>query len=272
MKTIIANWKMNHAFDEADNWIDGFFEKYTSDYEKLKNIEMVLCPPVMLLDYIDSEIMSDSFQHLEEIMKASNRDFEDFSEEELNQILVKDRPLKLGAQNCHHENSGSFTGEVSAQMLSKVSCEYVILGHSERRSHNFESDEIVAKKVASVVSQKLIPIVCVGESVEIRNDNKHVEFVSQQLINSVPKNTDFERLIIAYEPIWSIGTGVTPSLDQISEMIAAIKKIFPSSSVLYGGSVTSQNSSDILKIPAVDGLLVGKASLDVNEFLNICLS
>ncbi len=280
MKIIAANWKMNHAFDEADNWLDGFFRTYTSKYDELQNVEIVLCPPNILLDYLDSELMDEEFQNLEEIMKREQKKFEDFSAEELSEILLKQRPLKLGGQNCHHEESGSFTGETSAAMLVKVGCEYVILGHSERRAGNFESDEIVAKKIKIALVQKLTPIICVGETKETRDSGKHLEFVYRQIMNSIPQDVQFEKMIIAYEPIWSIGTGITPTLLQIAEIAKLIKKIFNEKFanrakeyfMLYGGSVSSQNSAEILAVENVDGLLVGKASLDNEEFLKICLS
>ncbi len=280
MKIVVANWKMNHAFDETDLWLDGFFKSFSEKYDQLKNTEMVLCPSLMMLDYIDSELMADGFEKLEEIMKANGKKFEDFSSQELEEILLKERPLKLGAQDCHYENSGSFTGNVSAEMLTKVSCQYVILGHSERRSYHFETDQIVAKKIDAALSQKLTPIICVGESKETRDSGKHLEFVYKQLMNSISQEAQFEKMVIAYEPIWSIGTGVTPTVEQISEMAKLFKKIFnekfPNRAkeffLLYGGSVTSQNSQEILQIEGINGLLVGKASLDVEEFVKICLS
>ncbi len=280
MKIIAANWKMNHAFDETDAWLDGFFKNFSEKYDQLKNVEMVLCPSVMMLDYIDSELMGDGFQKLEEIMKDSGKKFEDFSPEELTEILLKERPIKLGAQDCHHEISGSFTGNVSAEMLTKVSCQYVILGHSERRAHHFETNEIVAQKISTALAQKLTPIICVGESKEKRDLGKHLEFVYKQLMQSIPQGAQFEKMVIAYEPIWSIGTGLTPTLDQIAEMAHLFKKVFNEKFAgrakeyftLYGGSVTSQNSKEILAIDGVNGLLVGKASLDVEEFVRICIS
>ncbi len=280
MKIIAANWKMNHAFDETDMWLDGFFKNFAEKYDQLKNVEMVLCPSVMMLDYIDSELMGDGFQKLEEIMKDSGKKFEDFSPEELTEILLKERPIKLGAQDCHHEISGSFTGNVSAEMLTKVSCQYLILGHSERRAYHFETDKIVAQKISAALAQKLTPIICVGESKETRDLGKHLEFVYKQLMHSIPEGAQFEKMVIAYEPIWSIGTGVIPTLDQIAEMAHLFKKVFNEKFagrakeyfMLYGGSVTSQNSKEILAIDGVNGLLVGKASLDVEEFVKICLS
>ncbi len=194
--------------------------------------------------------------------------------------MVKNRPLKLGAQDCHYENSGSFTGDLSAAMIKNVGCGYVILGHSERRAGHFESDEIVAKKVKAALANNLIPIICVGENKEIRDQNKHLGFVYKQLMNSMPQDVKFKKLIIAYEPIWSIGTGVVPTTEQIAEMAKLITQVFKEKFsdiaqeyfVLYGGSVTSQNSKEILAVAHVDGVLVGKASLDASEFVKISIS
>lgn len=280
MKIIAANWKMNHAFDEADAWLDIFFKNFSTQYDQLKNIEMILCPPSFIIDYLDSELMNDGFEQLEEVMKSEQKKFEDFSTEELNEIVLKDRPIKLGGQDCHHEESGSFTGDISASMLKKIGCEYVILGHSERRAGHFETNEIVAKKIRTALSQNLTPIICVGESKETRDAGKHLQFVYQQIMQSIPSDVSFEKLIIAYEPIWSIGTGVTPTSEQISEMAKLIKKIFAEKLstlskeffMLYGGSVSAQNSKEILAIEGVSGLLVGKASLDAEEFIKICIS
>ncbi len=279
-KIIAANWKMNHAFDEADSWLDNFFKAYGEKYEQVKDVEMVLCPPSILLDHIDSELVEDGFQYLEGVMKKEQKKFEDYSPEELNAIIVENSVLKLGAQDCHFEESGSFTGDVSAAMIKKVGCRYVILGHSERRANHFETSEIVAKKIKAALSQKIIPIICVGENKETRDANKHLEFVYKQIMQSIPGDVKFDKLVIAYEPIWSIGTGVTPTAEQIGEMARLVKKIFTEKFsaiaseyfMLYGGSVTSQNSKEILAISGVDGLLVGKASLDANEFINICSS
>ncbi|OFW80128.1 MAG: hypothetical protein A2887_06550 [Alphaproteobacteria bacterium RIFCSPLOWO2_01_FULL_40_26] len=279
-KIIAANWKMNHDFDETDIWLDSFFQNYTANYDKLQNVEMVLCPPSILLDYIDSELMEDGMGFFEELIKKEGRKAEDFSAEEITEIVVGSRPIKLGAQDCHFEESGSFTGDISAKMLSKVGCQYVISGHFERRTNHFESNEMVAKKALSAVNAKLIPIICVGESKEIRDANKHLEFVYKQVMQSVPKEAKFEKMVIAYEPIWSIGTGITPTSAQIAEIANLMKKIFAEKFssradeyfMLYGGSVAAKNSKEILAIAGIGGLLIGKASLDASEFINICLS
>ena len=278
MKIIAANWKMNHAFNEADEWLETFLKHAGSVEDWSKKVEVVLCPPAILLDYIDSELMEGGFEFLEEVMKKDGREFEDYSTDELNDILVRERPVKVGAQDCHYEENGSFTGNVSAGMLNKVGCQYVILGHSERRAYQLEDDALVAKKVKAALNKKLTPIICVGESKEIRDQGTHLEFVKSQILNSVPQDVEFENLIIAYEPVWSIGTGVVPSLEQIAEMSDFINAIFveyfASTSkkqfMLYGGSVTSLNSKKILNINNVGGLLVGGASLKADEFIKIC--
>jgi len=280
MKIIAANWKMNHSFDKSDEWLDAFMKGFSDNYDQLKKVEIVLCPPLILSDHIDSELMHDAFEFLEEVMKKDGKKFEDYSAEELDEIIIGNRPIKLGAQDCHYEDSGSFTGDIAASMLKEVGCEYVILGHSERRVGHFESSEIVRKKVKAAIAGTRTPIICVGESKEIRDKKLHMEFVHKQILESVPGDVKFGKLVIAYEPIWSIGTGVTPTLDQISEVAQLVKKIFSENFVgradqyflLYGGSVNSENSGQILRISNVDGLLVGKASLDANEFMKICVS
>ncbi len=279
-KIIAANWKMNHTFEEADSWLEVFLKNATEKKSQLTDVEAVLCPPVFMIDYIDSELMESGFQKLEMLLRYQNKDASQMSEEEITKIVLSERPLQLGAQDCHFENSGSFTGDISAEMLQKIGCEFVILGHCERRAGHFESDELIAKKVRAALAKDLIPIICVGENKETRDQNKHLEFVYRQIMNSVPWDVKFEKLIIAYEPIWSIGTGIVPTSDQIKEMAKLIKKIFDEKMsglaqqyfTLYGGSVNSQNSAEILAIENINGLLVGKASLDAEEFLKICLS
>jgi triosephosphate isomerase len=269
-KLIIANWKMNHSFEEADQWLTTFLSKC----QKSKNAELVLCPPVIITDYLDSELMNSGFEKLEKTMIAERKKVTDFSDSELTDIVLKERPIKLGAQDCHHEISGSFTGDLSAAMLKKIGCEYVILGHSERREWHFENNNIVAKKASAALTENIIPIICVGESAKIRQQNQHLEFVSSQLLESLP-NGVFDKLVIAYEPIWAIGSGITPTLAEMAELINKIlieKLPNKEFSILYGGSVNSSNSKEILTIKNIDGLLVGKASLDAEEFLKICFN
>ena len=277
-KLIAANWKMNHSFDTVDQWLTSFFKAYSDNYDTIKKLEIALCPPAVFLDYIDSELMEDGFQFLEEVAKKEGRTLEEFSVEEINEIVVSQRPIKLGAQDCHHEKSGSFTGDISAEMVKTLGCKYVIIGHSERRTYHGENSQLIAKKLAAAADQKLIPIFCVGETKEIRESGQHLEFIKKQISESLSADLKFEKLVIAYEPVWSIGTGLVPTPAQVDEMVQTIKNLikeqFANSvkevAILYGGSVTSKNSGEILKIS--DGLLVGKASLDADELVKIAIS
>ena len=186
--------------------------------------------------------------------------------------IVKKLPISVGAQNCHYETKGAFTGEVSSYFLKDIGCEYVILGHSERRSINKESNFHVQKCVSSAIESNLIPIICVGESIKDRKNGNALDFVTKQVNESLPKS--FENIIIAYEPVWSIGTGKIPSKIEIEEMHKHIKDLISlrynkSIKVLYGGSVNSSNISDILLVDNVDGFLIGGASLKAKDFLAI---
>ena len=275
MKIIIANWKMNHGFDAVDEWLDGFYKVYAKQITSQDPIDVVVCPQNVLLDYIDSELIEDGFNFLEYLASKDGKTPDDYSVEEIEKYVYKARPLRLGAQDCGIEESGQFTGDVSAKILKEVNCEYVIVGHSERRKFHHETNEIVAKKIIQVQKNSMTSVICVGESKAERDLGQHFEFVKNQ-IYSIPSIV-YEKLIIAYEPIWAIGTGETASIQQIEEMTRFIlqicqekfanyaKKIY----ILYGGSVNSTNSADILNINGVSGLLVGKASLDINEFTKI---
>ena len=279
MKIIIANWKMNQDFDKTDEWLNIFFEKYGKVYESISKRLIVLCPPAILIDYIDSELMEDGFAFFEKITIQQNKKVEDFSVEEFNDIVFNSRIIKLGAQDCGIEHSGAFTGDISAKMLKDVGCEYVIIGHSERRKYHHENDEIIAKKFKNAIDYKLQPVLCVGENIDIRTKNEQQDFVAKQITAVIAKIAEIKKLIIAYEPIWAIGTGQNASSLEIAQMANFIKnfigKNFPNIEeffLLYGGSVNSKNSQEILQIDNVDGLLVGGASLDAQEFASIANS
>jgi triosephosphate isomerase len=277
-KIIVANWKMNHGFNNIDEWLNDLFKDYADKYAEMKNSELVLCPPAIFLDYVDSELMEDGFNFLEKLAQKDGRDLGEFSTEEINEIVVNQRPIKLGAQDCHFAEKGSFTGDISAEMIRDLGCKYVIIGHSERRDAHGESNELLAKKLTAAVRASLTPIFCIGESKETRDAGQHLEFIEKQIMESLSTELEMDNLVIAYEPIWSIGTGTTPTVEQVSEMVEFIKKIIKEkfsnnikdSAVLYGGSVTSANSGAILKVS--NGLLVGKASLDAAEFIKIAHS
>ena len=279
MKIIVANWKMNNGFDEVDDWIEGFYKAYSDNLKNEKFIDVVLCPPFVLLDYVDTQLIEDGFHFLEFIANKEGRTVEDFEVEEISKYVYDARPLKIGAQDCGFEDEGQFTGDVSAKLLQEVNCEYVIIGHSERRKNQQETNEIIAKKALSAFKNKITPIICVGESKEIRDQGQHFGFVKEQIIKSIPL-VKTSRIVIAYEPIWAIGTGETAQVSQIEEMVKFIRQVYENEVaqfaeeffLIYGGSVNSTNSGEILNIKGLDGLLVGKASLDIEEFTKILKS
>lgn len=271
---------MNGSFEEVDSWISRFMQGYNQNYDRLADQEIALCPPNIMLDYIDGEIINDSFKRLDEEILQQGQKIDDLNADQINDSLINKRMLKLGAQDCHHEDSGAFTGDVSASMLKEVGCDYVILGHCERRRYHGEDDTMVAKKIKSAIANQVTPVICLGESKEVREQGSHIEFLKNQLLKTVPSDINFEKMIIVYEPIWSIGTGIIPKAKEIAEVASLIKETCQSNygpsaqnlSILYGGSVSTKNAANILAIPDISGLLVGKASLNAEDFIQICLS
>ena len=197
------------------------------------------------------------------------------------QTLVEtDRiPVALGAQNCHFEDAGAFTGEVSAVMLAKLGVTYVLCGHSERRAYAHETDEEIGKKIDAVLRNNMSPILCVGESADARAAGDAEQVVADQLAAVVTsaRRQAISRFVVAYEPIWAIGTGVTPSEEDAEQMCAPIHRRLDELAggaaeavrVQYGGSVNDENAASFLAQPAIDGLLVGGASLDAARFMAI---
>lgn len=194
--------------------------------------------------------------------------------------LLKDSGIALGAQNCSVEDSGAFTGEVSAAMLADTGCSMGIVGHSERRALFGESDFDVLLKTRQYIKNGMTAVVCVGETLEQRKAVREETVVSEQLALLVGElsNAEWEKVVIAYEPVWAIGTGETATPDQAQDMHAFIRSELKKVSetvaekirILYGGSVKGSSASELFAQPDVDGGLVGGASLDVNEFLKIC--
>jgi triosephosphate isomerase len=191
--------------------------------------------------------------------------------------------VQLAAQNCHWQLSGAFTGEVGPSMLKELGCEFVILGHSERRHIFHESDDMIGKKVAPVIAQGMRPIVCVGETLEQRQREQTFEIIARQLESALKGvgNDAIEKIEIAYEPVWAIGTGHNATPDQIREVHAHIRHFVGAAfgrsnehgvRILYGGSVKPDNAAMIAGIDSVDGLLVGGASLQAESFLPIARS
>ena len=196
------------------------------------------------------------------------------------ELLHKQKNYFVASQNCNDKNSGAYTGEVSALMLHSIGVEYVIIGHSERREYFKESNEMLREKVNICFENNLKPIFCCGEPLSIREENTQNDYVTRQLVESIfdLEASKMTGLVIAYEPIWAIGTGRTATSEQAQEMHAHIrsqielkygKEIAESVSILYGGSVKANNAKDIFGKPDVDGGLVGGASLDANEFAEI---
>jgi triosephosphate isomerase len=190
----------------------------------------------------------------------------------LNYLEVKRIDFYLGAQDCSCFEEGAYTGEVSAKMLNEVGVNFCIVGHSERRQYFNESNEIVKLKAVRLIENNIIPIICIGETLDEKNNNKTQNVPAFQLEESVPESSNHFNTIIAYEPIWAIGTGKTPSLEEIENAHGYIKnlseKLF-NFKIIYGGSVNSKNSKLISKIDIVNGALIGGASLQINEFKQI---
>lgn len=243
-KIAAGNWKMNKTYDEALALV-----RAVSATNPPKDIHTVLAVPAPYLkDAVD--------------------------------LLLHVRGIHVAAQNCHQKPSGAYTGEISAPMLAAMSVPVVIIGHSERREYFFETNEMLKEKVDVALDNELDVIFCCGESLEIRKSGEHVEFVLGQLRDSLFHLTDeqWSRIIIAYEPIWAIGTGETASPEQAQEMHKAIRDMIAKEknesiaddlSILYGGSVKPANAADIFGQPDVDGGLVGGASLQAESFLSI---
>ncbi|MDX1627696.1 MAG: triose-phosphate isomerase [Fulvivirga sp.] len=248
-KVVAGNWKMNNTIDEG--------LKLTSEIVNMVEDEVPADVKV---------ILSPPFVHLSQVEK----------------LIRESDKIFLAAQNCNENESGAYTGEVSAAMLQSVGAEYVILGHSERREYFHETNEQLAKKVDVALSHNLTPIFCCGEPLEIREANTYIEYVQDQLTASLFHLSEdaFSKLIIAYEPIWAIGTGKTASAEQAQEMHAAIRSFlknkYPEAarelSILYGGSCKPDNARELFACKDVDGGLIGGASLKSRDFTDIAKS
>jgi triosephosphate isomerase len=197
--------------------------------------------------------------------------------------VLKGTVVKLAAQNCHYENDGAFTGEISAQMLKSVGCDYVILGHSERRQYFGENDAIINRKVKKVLSESLQVILCIGETIEERKQNRTEAVVETQIRNCLEgvSASDMAHVTLAYEPVWAIGTGKTATPEQAEEVHRFIRKLISDMyspevaenlTIQYGGSIRGSNAKELFAMPNIDGGLVGGASLKAEEFAQIVKS
>jgi triosephosphate isomerase (TIM) len=243
-KLIAGNWKMNTdraaAIKLARGVVDGA--------SKHSAVDLLICPPFVYLDPVSQ--------------------------------IVKGTPVSLGGQNMYHEPEGAFTGETSAAMLLDVGSTHVILGHSERRHILGETDEAVNKKTIAAIAAKLTPIVCVGETLQERESGETAVVIRRQFERSLADVTagEIEQVVIAYEPVWAIGTGKVATPEQAEEVHAELRNLLvqrynqgaaAAVRILYGGSVKPANASDLLSQPNIDGALVGGASLKVEDFLGI---
>ena len=250
-KNIVAgNWKMNKKFDEADELVENIMNKL-EEKELGENTLMILCPP---------------FPYLEMCTDYSNESY-----------------FSVGAQNVNDNEKGAYTGEVSAPMLASMEVEYCIVGHSERRAYYGETDAIVARKVDQLLKNDIRPIVCCGEVLEEREAGKQFDVVKRQITDGLfhLDAEAFGQVVIAYEPVWAIGTGKTATPQQAQEIHAFIrgliaekygKEVADNTSILYGGSCKPSNAKELFANPDVDGGLIGGASLQAEDFVNIALA
>jgi len=248
MKLIAGNWKMNKDMNETAELINGLKAKLVT---LSTNVKVVICPPFTSLD--------------------------------LARKLIDGTPIELGAQNMYHEDEGAYTGEISPKMLKSTGCKYVILGHSERRQYFGETDSFINLKVKKALAWGLTPILCVGETLEQREKNITSEVVTNQVKGCLKdlSASDVEKIVIAYEPVWAIGTGRNATPEQAQEVHSIIRKllsnVFSKETaekiiIQYGGSVKPDNAKDLLCQPDVDGALVGGACLKADSFAQIVMA
>lgn len=245
-KIVAGNWKMNKTFQEAED----LTEKITEALERipLGKVEVVLCPPAPYLEMVLD--------------------------------LTDETHVAVGAQNVNDHDYGAYTGEISAPMLRSMEIEYCIVGHSERRKYYHESDELLTRKMDELLKYDIIPIFCCGELLTEREADRYQEVVRIQLEQGVfhLDETDFRKVVIAYEPVWAIGTGVNATPEQAQEMHAYIRQLIETrynpkaaedAIILYGGSCNAQNARSLFSQPDIDGGLIGGASLKADEFVSI---
>lgn len=244
-KIVAGNWKMNMEYAEG---ISLFSEIVNMVKDEKKGDQIaIICAPYIHLNSLTQLGGSDVF---------------------------------IGAQNCHQKESGAYTGEISAKMIKSVGCEYVIIGHSERRQYFAESDALLAEKTTIVLQNGLTPIFCIGETLDERNNGSYFDILKSQLINGVfsLSAADFSKVVIAYEPVWAIGTGLTATSEQAQEVHAFIRTeiaakydqaVADGTTILYGGSCNPKNAAELFAQADIDGGLIGGASLKSRDFVDI---
>ena len=242
---IAGNWKMNGLWDDAVERAETLM-RMMQDTEAARGplpFDLLLCPPATLIGVVH--------------------------------FTLADSRIMVGGQDCHAKPSGAHTGDISAAMLKDLDCTHVIVGHSERRADHAESDAVVKAKAEAAVGAGLCAIVCVGESEAQRDAGRTAEIVAGQVKGSVPARAHAQNLVVAYEPVWAIGTGKTPTAPEVQEVHALIRARLADligagdaakTRILYGGSVKPSNAKELLALPDVDGALVGGASLVAADF------
>ena len=237
---VAGNWKMNTLADSALDLAKGIVNK-KDDFGKT---EVLLCPPYIWIRMVGN--------------------------------LTKDTPIKLGAQNLFWEDKGAYTGEISGDMLKAAGCSYVIIGHSERRQLFNETNQTVNKRLKKALAIGLTPIVCVGENLEQREKGQTKDIITEQFRQGFADFTDFDKIVIAYEPVWAIGTGKTATPEQAQEIHLLLRELLKGCTnsyddirILYGGSVKPSNADELISQPDIDGFLVGGASLKADDFVAI---
>lgn len=242
-KLIAGNWKMNCLTAEATA-----LAKSVAYFVKANEFkcDFLICPPFTVLSTVKK--------------------------------CLRGTKIALGAQDVHFDEKGAHTGDISPLMLKDLSCSYVIVGHSERRADHFESDELINKKAKSAHAAGLVAVICIGETGAQRDEGKTLKVCESQIKGSVPDDSTAKNTVIAYEPVWAIGTGKTPTAADVEEVHAAIRKVLAEKlgktvadkmRILYGGSVKPGNAAELLSLPDVDGALVGGASLKADDFIDI---
>jgi len=248
-KIVAGNWKMNKTFQEADDLL--FEIKEMLNKQNPEGVQVIVCPPTLYLELANDISFESNFS--------------------------------VGAQNVNDNESGAYTGEISAPMLKSMDIEYCIIGHSERRKYFGETNQLLKDKVKKVLENEIIPIFCCGELLPERQAENHFNIVEKQLVESLFSLdvNNFSKVVIAYEPVWAIGTGVTASPQQAQEMHEHIRKLIAGkygkeiadeTTILYGGSCNAKNAKDLFANPDVDGGLIGGASLKAVDFIKIANS
>ena len=234
-KLVAGNWKMNGLREDGGALARGLAQRAITTGGGGPGCELLVCPPASLLATVGSALAGSG--------------------------------IALGGQDCHAAPKGAHTGDISPEMLADAGCSHVILGHSERRHGHGEGDAVVREKILGAWRARLVAILCVGETQAQRQAGQAAEIVAAQLAASVPNGSTADNLVVAYEPVWAIGTGLTATLEDIATMHATVRASIPAGArIVYGGSVNSQNAAGILGLAEVDGALVGGASLDAESF------